>query len=118
MTKSIEQVFNENPELHSLGWLVEGQEEKLKWKPNLDEVDLAMRFIQEHAVPRRVSSRSQGSYGLKHAVERWAGTYISNGAFIAAALALGYEARRFPNSPNCAFNLVVPDRFMPWGQRT
>ena len=48
------------------------------------------------------------SYGLKHVVERWRGTYISNGAFIAAALLEDYNIT--PNgygSLNAYFNLSL-----------
>jgi hypothetical protein len=40
-------------------------------------------------VPRRAKVNPDfSSYGVKDAAERWSGTYISNGTFIAAALSL------------------------------
>lgn len=114
MTKTIEQVVGENPELLPFGWMTEGMDglgdaggASMLTPDFRDQVDRAMRFIQEHAVPRRGPNRREGSYGLKHQAEGWAGGYVSNGAFIVAALMLGYEARRFPGSPNCAFNMDV-----------
>ncbi|KAA0889934.1 hypothetical protein [Pusillimonas sp. ANT_WB101] len=52
-----------------------------------------------------------GSYGLKHAVERWVregnrddlASYISNGAFIVAAVIEGWVPVRSQRSPNCRF---------------
>ena|ERR1700722_4352528 len=38
------------------------------------------------------------SYVLKHIAERWAGSYISNGALIAAALALRLVVETYPPS--------------------
>jgi hypothetical protein len=111
--KSIEQVINENPELGPTGWLCAEHAKTPRYTGASvdsrlrDEVDRATRFIQDHAIPRATSNRRQGSYGLKHVAERATGRYISNGAFILAALRLGYAARRFPNSPNCAFNMTI-----------
>ncbi len=52
--------------------------------------------------------RKDGSYGLKHTVERWgreAGMqrYVTNGCVILAASMSGYRIVRERNSPNCRF---------------
>ncbi len=39
--------------------------------------------------PRKTATDGPSSYGLKHVMERATGTYVTNGAFIAAALILG-----------------------------
>lgn len=52
------------------------------------------------------------SYVLKHAVERWAeeskrddvARYVSNGAFIVAAVIDGWQPIRLERSPNCRFS--------------
>jgi hypothetical protein len=73
-----------------------------------EQVDRSLTFIRERCVRVERSNRSQGSYGLKHLAENYRHrSYVSNGAFIVAALMLGYKARRFKGSPNCAFNLKV-----------
>lgn len=54
---------------------------------------------------RKTINTSMGSYGWKHKVERDTGKYVSNGAFICAALYLNYKMKRIPNSPNAYFNL-------------
>lgn len=47
-----------------------------------------------------------GSYGLKHDCEKAVGAYVSNGALIAAALALGFPAKRQdPKSLNAFFKI-------------
>jgi hypothetical protein len=45
------------------------------------------------------------SYTWKHHVEAWAGTYISNGAFIAGALSLGFRIDRADNTPNAFLSI-------------
>lgn len=47
------------------------------------------------------------SYALKHAVEAAKQQYVSNGAFIQAAIESGYKHRqcRKPSSPNACFNM-------------
>lgn len=54
---------------------------------------------------RKTINTSMGSYGWKHKVERDVGEYVSNGAFICAALYLKYKMKRIPFSPNAYFNL-------------
>ena len=60
-------------------------------------------------------SRSS-SYGWKHMVEYWwPGTgdhYVSNGMFIAAALAVGARIKTYPGSPNVALNLSNKMQFV------
>jgi hypothetical protein len=64
-------------------------------RPNLlipideDQVERAMLFLRECTVPH--DRRREHSYVLKHVAERYAGDYVSNGAFIEAALRLGYK---------------------------
>ena len=66
----------------------------MHWSPTefIGEKDssAAQRGDEEltHSVPL---FDGRGSYGLKHDVENWSDTYISNGALIAAALGLSCE---------------------------
>lgn len=75
-------------------------------KPARSEVELCEKWIKEFARARKTINCSSNSYSLKHTVERWSGTYISNGAFIQAALNLGYRYKRF--RPNAIFNMSFP----------
>ena len=56
------------------------------------QVVLCCDWLHRRTEPAKTASR--GSYGLKHVVERQVGEYVSNGAFLAAALALGYRVDR------------------------
>jgi len=57
-------------------------------------------------------NRRGNSYGLKHIAERDIG-YVSNGVFIAAAIAEGFSVRRIDNGPNAVFNISSA----AWGER-
>jgi hypothetical protein len=46
------------------------------------------------------------SYGLKHMVERWSGDYVCNGAFIMAAVRLGFQIQYIQRSPNVWINVA------------
>jgi len=74
--------------------------------PGDEETALARAWIRQWADLRHTINPRAHSYALKHAVEQWAGCAISNGAFIQAALDLGFRFRRFTHrSPNAVFNL-------------
>jgi hypothetical protein len=73
--------------------------------PARDQIDNAKTWLSEYAEPRASLTLRPTSYGFKHLVKRWAGRYISNGAFIAAAIELGYKWRRVMNGPNAIFAL-------------
>jgi hypothetical protein len=47
------------------------------------------------------------SCGLKHAAEQDMVLYITNGAFIAAAIAEEFQVRRQRRSPNCLINMSI-----------
>jgi len=74
--------------------------------PGDEEIALARAWIQEWAEARRTINPRAHSYAMKRAVEQWAGCAISNGAFIRAALDLGFRFRRAtPRSSNAVFNM-------------
>lgn len=60
---------------------------------------------------RKTINMSYSSYGLKHMVEAWAKKqgradyYVSNGAFIAASIHMGYDWKLDFDSPNSRFNI-------------
>lgn len=78
---------------------------------DISEVDIAIRWLDRHG--RRVTVNPKySSYGLKHFAERVAPVlrrgaipYISNGAFIAAALHLNYRIYRIGSTPNIRLNI-------------
>lgn len=60
---------------------------------------------------RKTINTSLSSYRLKHMVEKWArktgrgDQYVSNGAFIAAAIHMGFDWKPVFDSPNVMFNI-------------
>lgn len=58
--------------------------------------------------------RERGSYGYKHVVEKWVHSYVSNGAFIRAAIEEGYRIEACVlGSPNAYFDLYVAPEHNP-----
>jgi hypothetical protein len=49
-------------------------------------------------------NRRHSSYGLKHLAEPEIG-YVTNGAFIAAAVHCGFSFETYPDSPNVCFGI-------------
>jgi hypothetical protein len=74
----------------------------------LDEVSKVIKWLREHATPRKTTNWSMSSYGFKHLVEREHG-YVCNGAFILGAAILQYKikTRKGNHSPNAYFNISV-----------
>ncbi len=81
-----------------------GNKFNLDTQPAEDQVTRCVEWLQLFATPRKTVNYKIGSYGLKHVVERWAGTYITNGAFLLAAHRAGYKIiPDEPLSPNAHF---------------
>lgn len=91
---------------HGLSKIKDGKNDP----PRENEVIKCAEWIMEFCQPRKTINYRRGSYGLKHVVERYNKEYIGNGAFILAALLLGYKYER--NGPNAYFNMS----FKPWNQ--
>lgn len=81
--------------------------------PDPEQVAVCKAWLTAYAKPKK-GWGARTSYGLKHVVERWAGAYVTNGAFIEAAAALGYDYRRAsPGSPNAVFRMALPRKRSP-----
>jgi hypothetical protein len=74
---------------------------------NEEQVNICKEWIQKFCKERKTINPKVSSYGLKHEVEAWANNYIENGAFIAAAIDLGYRFKQDGDSPNALFTLSV-----------
>lgn len=94
-------------------------------EPDDGQVALCRRWIRCFVRPRKTVNRSRSSYGLKHDVERWTAqtpgewrnvdnrgrewfsdsAYVSNGAFIKAAVLEGYSVRQIEGGPNAHFDM-------------
>jgi hypothetical protein len=82
----------------------------------LDEFERSRRWLR--LIPKRQTiNRAGSSYGLKHQAEDYIG-YVSNGMFIAAAIAEGFRVKRCDSgSPNAYFNISSLARRMRVGER-
>ena len=85
--------------------VMEGQAEL---HASLEAVAVCADWIKQQ-VPIQSINTKHASYGYKHMVEGWCRRrnhpqYIPNGAFIAAAVGLGFKFRLFAESPNVQFN--------------
>jgi hypothetical protein len=79
------------------------------WEPiNPAHVATAMAFLNRC---RKTKKPTRGSYGLKHLAERWGRDnglepYITNGALIVAAVALGFKViRQSSSDPNAVIGV-------------
>lgn len=86
-------------------------------RPRREHVARAALWIEEFAEPAAGIDYQYRSYALKHAAERWWQTtrpgrpyYVSNGAFIVAALDAGYAARAVRGGVDAAFAMKLPGR--------
>jgi hypothetical protein len=70
----------------TLGYDYDGKPEEMLTDEILRQFDLCKRWLAKVTLIQSFNSRHT-SYRYKHMVERWAGRYVSNGAFIAAAIA-------------------------------
>jgi len=76
--------------------------------PRPEEIRLCVEWLRRFGVPTRTLRPEHSSYALKHFVEQWSDQYVTNGAFIAAALIEGYQAKAdFDGSLNAVFNLSI-----------
>ena len=67
-----------------------------------DRFVLAREWLQQFPKVKGFNRRKGTSYGLKHAAEPAIG-YVTNGVFIAAAIAAGFQVERF--GPNAYLNI-------------
>lgn len=66
---------------------------------------LATRQWLRRFEKRKTLNRKGSSYGLKHVAETDIG-YMTNGVFIAAAIAEGFAVKRFEDTPNALLNIT------------
>jgi hypothetical protein len=84
----------------------------------IKEFERACQFLAQHCKRRQTCSKFS-SYGWKHRAEIWfrevkgERQYVSNGMFIAGAIANGFKIERLPCSPNCRVNISRTSWFIP-----
>jgi len=128
-------VMKEHPELTHFGigacrhtgqtykeYLERFEKDRQTLMESVDECNRALFFLA-HTTKRQTLNRSFTSYGLKHSVEnflRYTGgfenKYLSNGAFICAAIHYGYNYSPSDNrgSPNAIFNISSTSPVLMW----
>lgn len=94
---TLQQVLAQHPTLSDVGF---GPGDAIR----LDEFEFSVRWL--HDKPRIKLRGRVGSYGLKHVMERLTGVYVTNGAFIAAALALGIRVQH-THGVNASLGLAI-----------
>lgn len=106
------------------GYLAAVEKGQAELTSHLDECNRALRFLR--LVDRRKSfnERVGTSYGLKHQAQFFLehadvdppeDPYVSNGAFICAAVHAGFEVRLSPGgSPNVEFNMSSRSPVFAW----
>jgi len=108
--RELRQVLKDNPTLTADGFATYWTWDCLAERRRATFTD--PRFVLEFddccralATAKRIKTPTVGSYGLKHAVERLMGTYISHGALICAAIAMGFTTKRY--APNALIGLSL-----------
>lgn len=99
--REIEQVLKEHPNLSAFGFGVGNP-------ISPEEVKICIDWLSSRSIDlvRKTINTKCSSYTWKHIVERSTKKYISNGAFICAALHLGFKMKRIDKiSPNAWFNM-------------
>lgn len=107
-----------------------------KDKPSENEIKHCEAWIKRFARPSKAINQRAFSYSLKHVVEKWhyngttwhdPGGYVSNGAFIQAAVNLCYRYKRDGSGPNAFFNMKFKKNrdwydwqnpYLPWSDES
>ena len=105
--KTLEEIKKEYPALTAYGWTYysRGGGEKIGSGDILDypkEFKAICDFLDKNIKPTQTINTDGSSYHYKHVVESNIDHYISNGMFIAAALACGFKMKHW-DGPNCCF---------------
>lgn len=72
---------------------------------DLSEVELCKQFF---GMCTRKKTPEPSSYRLKHMIQAWAGSYISNGAAIRAAVECGLTLKTWAGDINCLIGVSRP----------
>lgn len=78
-----------------------------------EEFETCVDWLARCTLRKTVNLELGTSYGLKHQVERWAGRYVTNGAFIAAVIFLRIPFKCHPESPN--IKVAISSKGLPGG---
>ena len=73
--------------------------------PDETQVRMARVWLRSLAVTTVNINKKTTSYGWKHVAEKFAKNYISNGAFIRAAMDEGFKVKHIEGTQNAYINL-------------
>lgn len=76
--------------------------------PDPEEIRACRLWLRRRARKLKTINHKANSYVLKHWMHSETGAYAGNGAFIAAALSLGYRVHH-ERGPNAFFNMGLKD---------
>lgn len=105
--EALKAVLREHPTLNDGGYGQPNGITPTLNPPRLDDVRAAARWIRRCVW---TTPGDHGSYGLKHVMEPECGVYVTNGAFIAAALAVGCPVQLGGYNPPVGIRLWRTDR--------
>jgi len=114
----MDRILEQEPQLNDFGYGVyfgiQGQAEQqasfqecrksIRAPNSLAQFIAARRWLRQFSKRKTICPHGT-SYGLKHIAEHTIG-YVTNGVFIAAAIAEGFQVRRSDASPNAMFNIT------------
>ncbi|MBI2417629.1 MAG: hypothetical protein HYV28_06940 [Ignavibacteriales bacterium] len=93
--RDLDNIMLQNPSITSAGITSLKHESYTEWRAQLQqafpEFQLACAFLSLCKRTKSVNHKNALSYWQKHKLERFMGTYIPNGAIIAAAACLGLK---------------------------
>lgn len=105
ITTALEAVMIKYPQLHchGYGWMpgIDLEEGRRCLRDQVDEIAIALPYLENLPRLKPGSARGRSSYSLKHRAEKTVQHgYVSNGALIAAALILDIPIRITAGNPN------------------
>lgn len=81
-------------------------EDRKKLRNSLDDVAWTVQWLESNIKPIKTINRRRSSYVLKHIAEKHSPKgYLTNGAFVAAAMIAGYPYKISADSPNPQFGM-------------
>lgn len=97
-----ERTAAEYPQVHAFGYDTPANRHNNPAPVSTREFALCYGYLSREYVGYRHLRPAQrrNSYGLKHEIEEAVGRYVTNGAAILAALAVGFVVRRIEDTPN------------------
>lgn len=108
------QIMKEHPTLRALGFGVE--DDVFKLENYLNACNAACEWLSLVQRTKSINRRVRTSYQLKHAAQRWYEAkyerpcYIPDGAFIAAAIHMGFEMLRKRGDPSVYLNISAKSK--------